>query len=91
MSSQDPRSHDLGIKDLAKSFVIGGRVHPAFNGFDLHIAHGGTTLLRIIAGLETAERGSVAVNGKAVGGVGSERVMVFQEARFLPWLTVGKM
>jgi len=49
---------------------------------------GKTTLLRIIAGLEAADRGSVAVNGSVVGGVGAERVMIFQEPRLLPWLTV---
>jgi len=92
----------LEIKDLAKSFVIDGRVHPVFRRFDLAIERGAfvvivgesgsgkTTLLRIIAGLEAADRGSVAVGGKPVGGVGNERVMVFQEPRLLPWLTVRK-
>ncbi len=47
---------------------------------------GKTTLLRIIAGLEAADRGSVAVNGKVVGGVGSERVAngLPSSARLLP-------
>jgi len=102
MSGQDRSGHGLEIRGLAKSFLIDGRIHPVFGQFDLDIERGEfvvivgesgsgkTTLLRIIAGLETADRGSVAVNGKAIGGVGSERVMVFQEPRLLPWLTVRK-
>jgi sulfonate transport system ATP-binding protein len=102
MSGQDQDGRGLEIRDLAKSFVIDGRVHPVFREFGLAIERGEfvvivgesgsgkTTLLRIIAGLETADEGSVAVNGKAVHGVGVERVMVFQEPRLLPWLTVRK-
>jgi sulfonate transport system ATP-binding protein len=102
MSGRGQQGHSLEIRGLAKSFVIDGRMHPVFRQLDLDIEHGElvvivgesgsgkTTLLRIIAGLEAADHGSVAVNGKAVGGVGSERVMVFQEPRLLPWLTVRK-
>ncbi len=102
MSGQEHGGHGLVIRDLAKSFVIDGRVHPVFRELDLDIERGEfvvivgesgsgkTTLLRIIAGLETADFGSVEVNGKAVKGVGTERVMVFQEPRLLPWLTVRK-
>jgi sulfonate transport system ATP-binding protein len=69
-------------------------------GFDLAIERGAfvaivgesgsgkTTLLRIIAGLEAADAGSVMLGGREVHGVGSERGMVFQEPRLLPWLTV---
>jgi NitT/TauT family transport system ATP-binding protein len=92
--------HSLEIRDLEKSFVINGRIHPVFRRLDLEIERGAfvaivgesgsgkTTLLRIIAGLETADRGSVAVGGRCVNGVGTERGMVFQEPRLLPWLSV---
>ncbi len=102
MNRQERSGHELAIRDLGKSFVIDGRVHPVFGRLDLDIERGEfvvivgesgsgkTTLLRIIAGLEAADCGSVAVNGKVVGGVGSERLMVFQEPRLLPWLTVRK-
>ncbi len=95
-------AHSLEIKDLEKSFVINDRVHPVFHRLDLAIERGEfvvivgesgsgkTTLLRIIAGLETADRGSVAVGGQYINGVGTERGMVFQEPRLLPWLTVRK-
>lgn len=94
--------HSLEIRDLAKSFVIDGREHRVFSGIDLRIepgefvaiigesGSGKTTLLRIIAGLEAADFGSVAIGGRDVTGVGTERGMVFQEPRLLPWLTVRK-
>jgi sulfonate transport system ATP-binding protein len=102
MSGQEYGGHSLEIRALAKSFTIDGRVHPVLRQFDLDIERGEfvvivgesgsgkTTLLRIIAGLETADGGSVAVNGKFVSGVGTERTMVFQEPRLLPWLNVRK-
>jgi ABC-type nitrate/sulfonate/bicarbonate transport system ATPase subunit len=102
MSGQESNGHSLEIRGLAKSFPIDGREHLVFREFDLDIERGEfvvivgesgsgkTTLLRIIAGLDAADRGSVAVNGKTVRGVGAERVMVFQEPRLLPWLTVRK-
>ena len=51
---------------------------------------GKTTLLRIIAGLESASTGSVALDGRRITephpGIG----LAFQEARLLPWLTVAE-
>jgi sulfonate transport system ATP-binding protein len=102
MSSNRSTGGSLEIRGLAKSFLIDGRVHPVFSRFDLAIedgefvaivgesGSGKTTLLRIIAGLETADAGSVAVGGRYVDGVGTDRGMVFQEPRLLPWLTVRK-
>ena len=49
---------------------------------------GKTTLLRVLAGLEAPDGGDVRIDGEAVHGVGSERAVIFQEPRLLPWLTV---
>jgi NitT/TauT family transport system ATP-binding protein len=49
---------------------------------------GKTTLLKIIAGLIDADRGSVVVNGKKVSAPGPERAFVFQDFALLPWATV---
>ena len=49
---------------------------------------GKTTLLRIAAGLETADAGRILIDGKAVTGPGPERAMVFQSFALLPWATV---
>jgi sulfonate transport system ATP-binding protein len=49
---------------------------------------GKTTLLRIIAGLETEYEGAVCLDGKQLTGTGLDRGVVFQEHRLLSWLTV---
>jgi len=49
---------------------------------------GKTTLLRTIAGLEDADRGSILVDGDRVTEPGLDRGMVFQEYALFPWRTV---
>jgi ABC-type nitrate/sulfonate/bicarbonate transport system ATPase subunit len=49
---------------------------------------GKTTLLRIIAGLESDYEGAVFLDGRKLTGTGLDRGVVFQEHRLLSWLTV---
>ena len=49
---------------------------------------GKTTLLRVLAGLEAPDSGEVLIDDVPVQGVGTERAVIFQEPRLLPWLTV---
>jgi sulfonate transport system ATP-binding protein len=49
---------------------------------------GKTTLLRILAGLETDYEGAVHLDGRRITGPDLNRGVVFQEHRLLPWLTV---
>jgi nitrate/nitrite transport system ATP-binding protein len=49
---------------------------------------GKTTLISLIAGLITADSGTVELNGTPVTGPGPERGVVFQNYSLLPWLTV---
>jgi len=49
---------------------------------------GKTTLLRILAGLETDYEGAVHLDGNRITGPDLNRGVVFQEHRLLPWLTV---
>ena len=49
---------------------------------------GKTTLLRIVAGLETPTEGHVLLDGKEVKGPGQDRGLVFQSYMLFPWKTV---
>lgn len=48
---------------------------------------GKTTMLRIIAGLEYPNRGSIEAYGKPITGPGPDRGMIFQAYTSFPWLT----
>ena len=91
---------EVTIRHLSKSYSLNGRPLPVLNDINLDIrageslaivgasGSGKTTLLRILAGLEDADGGEVLIDGKPIKGVGTERAVVFQEPRLLPWLTV---
>lgn len=49
---------------------------------------GKSTLLRIIAGLETPTEGKVLLDGREVTGPGPDRGLVFQSYMLFPWKTV---
>jgi ABC-type nitrate/sulfonate/bicarbonate transport system ATPase subunit len=51
---------------------------------------GKTTLLRIIAGLETEYDGHALLNGKPIIKPGLDRGVIFQDHRLLPWLSIEK-
>ena len=42
----------------------------------------------MLAGLEAPDSGAVLIDDVPVHGVGTERAVIFQEPRLLPWLTV---
>ena len=49
---------------------------------------GKSTFLRIVAGLERNDTGSITVGGAPIAGPSLERGIMFQDHRLLPWLTV---
>jgi len=51
---------------------------------------GKTTLLRLIAGLDLASSGSIAVDGYAISAPHPAIGIVFQEPRLFPWLSVAE-
>jgi nitrate/nitrite transport system ATP-binding protein len=53
-----------------------------------HSGCGKTTLLNIIAGLETMSEGGIILGGKEVSGPGLDRMVVFQNFALMPWMTV---
>jgi nitrate ABC transporter ATP-binding subunit len=55
-----------------------------------HSGCGKSTVLSIIAGLQKATHGGVAINGRQVDEPGNDRGVVFQSPCLLPWLTAGE-
>ena len=94
------RRGEVTVRDLSKSFALNGQRLNVLRNLDLDIRGGEalaivgpsgcgkTTLLRVLAGLETPDAGAVLIDGHPVQGVGTERSIIFQEPRLLPWLTV---
>ena len=88
----------LQIEGLAKSYP--GNAEPVFDQVNVQIergefvciiGHSGcgkTTILNVLAGLETASAGNVFMDGREVAGPSLERGVVFQGHALMPWLTV---
>lgn len=53
-----------------------------------HSGCGKTTILNVLAGLDTATSGNVFMDGREVIGPSLERGVVFQSHALMPWLTV---
>ena len=91
---------EVAVRGLSKSYPLNGVMRPVLRGLDLTVAGGEvlaivgpsgcgkTTLLRLLAGLEAPDRGEVLIDGRPVAGVGTERAVIYQEPRLLPWLSV---
>ncbi len=92
-----PMQGFLKIEGLSKSFVADKPVF-ADVSFSLdkgefvciigHSGCGKTTILNVLAGLDTATGGHVFMDGREVAGPSLERGVVFQSHALMPWLTV---
>ena len=92
------RSAFLQVEALAKSYP--GTSEPVFDSVNFEIARGEfvciighsgcgkTTILNVLAGLESASSGNVFMDGREVAGPSLERGVVFQGHALMPWLTV---
>jgi nitrate/nitrite transport system ATP-binding protein len=87
----------LKIEGLSKAFVAAKPVFAdvsfalARGEFVCIIGHSGcgkTTILNVLAGLDTATSGNVFMDGREVIGPSLERGVVFQSHALMPWLTV---
>jgi nitrate/nitrite transport system ATP-binding protein len=91
----------ISIEGIAKRFPApGGGTTTVFEDLWLPIAkgqfvcvigHSGcgkTTVLNILAGLDTPSDGTVIVDGKEIDGPSLDRAVIFQGHSLLPWMTV---
>ncbi len=89
--------HLLKVEGLGKAY---NPSRPVFSdvSFDLgrgefvciigHSGCGKTTILNVLAGLDTASSGNVFMDGREVNGPSLERGVVFQSHALMPWLSV---
>lgn len=95
-------NHILDVTGLSKSYRVDGMELSVLQDIDLQVEHGEcvaivgnsgcgkSTLLKIIAGLVPYENGQVLCNGRNITGPGTDRGVVFQDHRLLPWLTIAE-
>ncbi|MBI1889956.1 MAG: ABC transporter ATP-binding protein [Burkholderiales bacterium] len=91
-------NHFLRVENLAKRYTPASP--PVFEqvsfGIDKgefvciigHSGCGKTTILNVLAGLESASAGNVFMDGREVSGPSLDRGVVFQGHALMPWLTV---
>jgi ABC-type nitrate/sulfonate/bicarbonate transport system ATPase subunit len=90
----------LVINNVNKSFKLEDQDLPVLEDINLTIDEGEfvsivgssgcgkTTLLRILLGLENQYEGAALLHGQRIDAPSTQRGIVFQEHRLLPWLTV---
>ena len=98
MSTETSGAPFLQIEGLTKTYP--GASEPVFEGihfgldrgeFVCIIGHSGcgkTTILNVLAGLDTASAGHAFMDGREIAGPSLERGVVFQGHALMPWLTV---
>jgi len=92
----------LQVENLARAYPspTGGGDVTVFDHVNFHIhkgefvcvtGHSGcgkSTILNILAGLDSATTGNVFMDGREVSGPSLDRGVIFQSHALMPWLTV---
>ncbi len=90
----------IKLDHVSKRFESAGRVKEVVNNISLDVREnefvvlfgpgqcGKTTMINMIAGLETVSEGTVTVDGKKVDGPGADRGVVYQTTALFPFCTV---
>ena len=91
---------EIVAKGIFKSFAGRRGALPVIDGVDLRLSPGEivalvgpsgcgkSTLLSVLAGFETADRGTVLIDGERVAGPSRKRVMMPQSPSIFPWMSV---
>jgi nitrate/nitrite transport system ATP-binding protein len=90
----------LKFENVSQSFGTGLHATHVLKDIDLEVQEGEflvllgfsgtgkTTLINLMAGLESPSKGSVTFKGAPITGPGPERGVIFQSYSLMPWLTV---
>ncbi|MBQ1538059.1 MAG: ABC transporter ATP-binding protein [Ruminococcus sp.] len=94
-------SSSINIQNVDRTYTdTDGKAVQALKAVDLDIRAGEfisligpsgcgkTTLLRLIAGLDKPQSGSLSIDGRKIKGVDPERGYVFQQGSLFPWLDI---
>ena len=90
----------IAVRGVRKSFASATGVLPVIDGVSLDVADGEfvaivgpsgcgkSTLMNIVAGFETADAGTVRVDGAPQRGPSPKGIVISQHGSVFPWLTV---
>jgi ABC-type nitrate/sulfonate/bicarbonate transport system ATPase subunit len=93
---------EIVARGIFKSFSGRRGTLPVIDGVDLHLAPGEvvalvgpsgcgkSTLLSVMAGFDTADRGTVHIDGERVDGPSRKRVLMPQSPSVFPWMSVAR-
>jgi sulfonate transport system ATP-binding protein len=94
------RGAALSIHEVSHCFELEGRPLPVLEHISLRLEPGEfvailgpsgcgkSTLLRLVAGLDFPAIGKLAMDGQAISGPDSSRIIVFQDPTLYPWRSV---
>src|SRR5919198_82685 len=89
----------MEITSLTKTFSTPAGPHVAVKDFRAmiqpgefvsllgHSGCGKSTVLSIIAGLQSATEGGIVIDGREIDGTSLDRALVFQSPSLLPWMS----
>lgn len=94
-----PFKAQMVIEGVSKSYEAGFRPRVVLDGCTFQLEEGKltvligpsgcgkSTLINIMAGYETADAGTITLEGRPVGEPAADRLVVFQETALFPWMT----